>query len=113
MIFSFEERPSDSPFVETIWRAQSERAGAFSSLAASHWEIVVTKHNGKMTLTVRRPETKATPRLKSFEKLILSRCRFCSRQSRCSELGFKRFDIGFWMGYTDLISTIKADYHSW
>jgi len=31
MIFSFEERPSDSPFVERIWRTQSERAGAFTS----------------------------------------------------------------------------------
>lgn len=61
MIFSFEERPSDSSFVERIWRTQSERAGAFTSLAASHWEMVVMRHNGKMTLTVRGPETKATP----------------------------------------------------
>ncbi len=61
MIFSFEERPSDSPFVERIWRTQSERAGAFTSLAVSHWEMVVTRHNGKITLTVRGPETKATP----------------------------------------------------
>ncbi len=61
MIFTFEERPSDSSFVERIWRTQSERAGAFSSLAASHWEMVVTRHNGKTTLTVRGPETEATP----------------------------------------------------
>ena len=60
MIFSFEERPSDSSFVERIWRTQSERAGAFTSLAASHWEMVVTRHNGKISLTVRGPETKAT-----------------------------------------------------
>jgi AraC-like DNA-binding protein len=61
MIFTFAERPSDSSFVERIWYAQSERAGAFSSLATSHWEMVVARHNGKMTLTVRGPETKATP----------------------------------------------------
>src|SRR6266487_2292000 len=61
MIFSFEERPSDSSLVERIWRTQSERAGAFTSLATSHWEMVVMRHNGKMTLTVRGPETKATP----------------------------------------------------
>jgi AraC-like DNA-binding protein len=61
MIFSIEERPSDSPFVERIWRAHNERAGAFISLAMSHWEMVVTRHNGTMTLTVRGPETRATP----------------------------------------------------
>ena len=61
MIFSFEERLSDSPFVERIWRTHSEHAGAFTSLAAAHWEMVVMRHNGKMTLTVRGPETKATP----------------------------------------------------
>ena len=61
MIFTFEERPSDSPFVERIWRAHSERAGSFLSVAASHWEMVVTRQNGKTMLTVRGPETKATP----------------------------------------------------
>ncbi len=61
MIFLFEERPSDSSFVQTIWRTQSESAGCFISRAVSHWEIVVTKYNGKTTLTVRGPETKAAP----------------------------------------------------
>jgi len=61
MIFSFEERLSDSPFVERIWCTHSEHAGAFTSLAAADWEMVVMRHNGKMTLTVRGPETKATP----------------------------------------------------
>jgi AraC-like DNA-binding protein len=61
MIFTFEERPSDSPFVERIWRAHSERAGSFISVAASHWEMVVTRQNGQAMLTVRGPETKATP----------------------------------------------------
>jgi len=61
MIFTFEERPSNSPFVERIWRAHSERAGSFLSIAASHWEMVVTRQNGKTMLTVRGPETKATP----------------------------------------------------
>lgn len=61
MIFSFEERSSDSPVVEKIWRAHSERAGSFLSVAASHWEMVVTRQAGKTFLTVRGPETKATP----------------------------------------------------
>jgi AraC-like DNA-binding protein len=61
MRFVFEERPSDSPVVERIWRTQSERTGTWISQAASHWEVVVTKHNGQTTFTVRGPETKATP----------------------------------------------------
>jgi hypothetical protein len=60
MIFTFEERPSDSPFVEMIWRAQSERTGDFLSVAASQWEMVVSRYQGETTLTVRGPETKAT-----------------------------------------------------
>ena len=61
MIFTFDERPSDSPFVERIWCAQSERAGDFLSIAASHWEMVISKYRGKTIMTVRGPETKATP----------------------------------------------------
>jgi len=61
MIFRSEERPSESPLVECVWQARSERTGIFSSLAMSHRELVVTRHNGSMTLTVRGPETKATP----------------------------------------------------
>ncbi len=60
MFLIFDDRPSDSPFVERIWRCHSERAGKFLSIAASHWEMVVTRHNGKTTLTVRGPETNAT-----------------------------------------------------
>ena len=61
MFLTFKQRPSDSPFVERIWRSQSHSAGVFLSVAASHFEIAVTRHNGKSFLTVRGPETKATP----------------------------------------------------
>jgi hypothetical protein len=61
MLFNFEERLSDSPFVERIWRAQSERTGDFLSVAASQWEMVVSTYQGETTITVRGPETKVTP----------------------------------------------------
>lgn len=61
MDFTCDERPSDSPFVERIWRSQSERASSFISMAESHWEMVVTKHQGKTILTVRGPQTRAMP----------------------------------------------------
>jgi AraC-like DNA-binding protein len=56
----FEERLSDSPFVETIWRSRSEKANPFISMADSHYAMVVAKFRGKTAVTVRGPETKAT-----------------------------------------------------
>jgi len=53
----FEDRPSDSAFVEKIWRRHSERGGAFLSVAASHFEMAVTRHKGKVFLTRQRPST--------------------------------------------------------
>src|SRR5260370_37307168 len=61
MIIIDEDRPSDSPFVERIWRAHSEGASPFLSIADSRSEMVGTRHHGKLTLTMRGPETKATP----------------------------------------------------
>jgi AraC-like DNA-binding protein len=55
-----QDRPSDSPFVERIWHAHSEYTGGFTSVATSHWEMVVTRLHGQMTLTVRGPETRPT-----------------------------------------------------
>ena len=57
---SFEDRLSDSPFIERVWRSHSDRAGVFLSVAACHFEMAVTRHRGKTFLTLRGPETKAT-----------------------------------------------------
>lgn len=56
-----EERPSDSPFIEKVWYVRSEQAGDFISQAASNSEIVVARYGGQTSVTVRGPETKATP----------------------------------------------------
>ncbi|HSB02354.1 MAG TPA: helix-turn-helix domain-containing protein [Anaerolineales bacterium] len=47
--------------VETIWYSQSEHASSFISMAESHCELVVTRSHGKTVVTVRGPETRATP----------------------------------------------------
>jgi hypothetical protein len=60
VIFNFEEKPSDSPYVEVVWRNHSDGGGHFISMATSHWQMVVTKHKGKTNFTIRGPETKAT-----------------------------------------------------
>jgi hypothetical protein len=60
MFLIFADRPSDSPFVERVWRCHSDRAGRFVSVASSLWEMVVTHHKGRTTMTIRGPETRAT-----------------------------------------------------
>ena len=59
-MFDFEERGSDSSFVELIWRNRSQNGGPFTSIAVSHWQLVVTRYEGRTTMTVRGPETKAS-----------------------------------------------------
>lgn len=61
MDFIFDSRPSDSPFVEAVWRTQSVGGGSFISTAASQWEMVITRQKGKTTFSIRGPETKASP----------------------------------------------------
>jgi AraC-like DNA-binding protein len=61
VVFSFEYQPPESPYVDFIWRTRTDQAGpSFTSTAEINWEIVVTKIQGKTTLTVRGPETKAS-----------------------------------------------------
>ena len=57
---SEDARTAGSSFVEMIWRTRSERAGSFTSVAASNWEMVVTTMGGKTTITARGPETRAS-----------------------------------------------------
>ena len=62
MKFDFDTRPSDSPLVEAVWGIETEGKGeSFISTAESRWEMVITKQMGKFTLSIRGPETKATP----------------------------------------------------
>lgn len=60
MILAFEDRPSDSPLVERIWRSRSDRGGPFVSIAESRFEMCVTRRHGRTLLTLRGPETQAT-----------------------------------------------------
>jgi AraC-like DNA-binding protein len=61
MLISFDDdRASDSPYIERVWRCHSERAGTFLSVASNHWEMVITFLQGRSIVTVRGPETKPT-----------------------------------------------------
>ena len=56
----FEERASDHPLVERVWRCHSDRADGFLSVAANSFEMAITRLGGKSFLTLRGPETAAT-----------------------------------------------------
>lgn len=60
MLIFDEDRASDSPLVERVWRSRTEQAGEFVSIAESRAEIVVSSYQGQVTVTVRGPETRAT-----------------------------------------------------
>jgi len=56
----FEDRASDHPFVEKVWRCRSDRADTFLSVAANNFEMALTRLAGKTVVTLRGPETMAT-----------------------------------------------------
>lgn len=60
MIPHFDERPSDSPFVERIWRTRCEQATSFTSISTALWSMVVSKWRGHITVSLHGPETGAT-----------------------------------------------------
>jgi hypothetical protein len=61
MIVDFGTQSLDSPFIQTIYQARSVGGGSFISTAASNWEMVITKQQDRVTLSIRGPETKASP----------------------------------------------------
>lgn len=60
MIVDLDTRPSDLPFVHALYQARSIGGGSFVSNATTQWEMVITKQTGKITLSLRGPETKAS-----------------------------------------------------
>jgi AraC-like DNA-binding protein len=56
----FDDRSSESPFIERVWRSHSKRGSTFVSVAASHLEMVVSRVGGRVFMTLRGPETRAT-----------------------------------------------------
>jgi AraC-like DNA-binding protein len=59
--FHLEDRDSDHPIVEKVWRCHNDRADTFLSVAANSFEMVITRLRGRNFVTLRGPETVATP----------------------------------------------------
>jgi hypothetical protein len=61
MKFVFDARTPESPLIDTIWHTQSEGTGSFTSTAATQMSLVFTRQAGGTWVTLRGPETKASP----------------------------------------------------
>ncbi len=59
MPLNLQQRLSDSPFVERIWRSRSEGINSFISIAVAQLDLVVWKQYGKTCIALQGPETKA------------------------------------------------------
>jgi hypothetical protein len=60
IVISFAGRPSDSPYIEQVWRSRSDEGGQFVSVAEGRLEIVVSRLPGLTMVTLRGPETRPT-----------------------------------------------------
>jgi hypothetical protein len=60
MGLDIESRPSDSPYVERVWRSRSAGVHRMTSVATAHWDLVVWEQRGRVTVTVQGPESRAS-----------------------------------------------------
>lgn len=60
MLIEFDDRESDSPYIERVWRSRSRSAGAFLSMADSNIELVISSLPGSTTVTLRGPVSRAS-----------------------------------------------------
>jgi hypothetical protein len=56
-----ESRPSESPYIERVWRSRSSGVNRMTSIAAAHWDLVFWQHRGQVRVAVQGPESKASP----------------------------------------------------
>jgi hypothetical protein len=60
VLLEFEDRESDSPYVERIWRSRSRNGGSFLSMAEGNIELVVTSLPGFLAVTLRGPVSRGS-----------------------------------------------------
>jgi AraC-like DNA-binding protein len=58
-VFDFTEHDADSPLVEKVWATRSAPQPAFISVAESHWQFVVTVHEGQSHMVAQGPNDRA------------------------------------------------------
>ncbi|MFF0729711.1 helix-turn-helix domain-containing protein [Streptomyces sp. NPDC004134] len=58
MELRFDTRPSDSPWVDSVWTCTSGRVTAMTSVAGVHWGLVFWRQDGRSYAAVTGPETR-------------------------------------------------------
>ena len=61
MAVIYEERPSDSPFVRTVWHTQAMSDGCEIVAADDSWDMIIERRDRKLRLMVWGAMTKALP----------------------------------------------------
>jgi Helix-turn-helix domain len=62
MALEIEDRPSDSPYVERVWRSRSsDGVDRMTSVATPRWGLVFWEQAGRSRAAVTGPESKASP----------------------------------------------------
>lgn len=56
-----ESRPSDSPYIERVWRSSSHDVDRMTSIATAHWDLVFWEHRGQVNAAVQGPGSRASP----------------------------------------------------
>jgi AraC-like DNA-binding protein len=51
-------RPSDAPLVDCVWRGRSSGTGILTSVASSHWHLVVSEFGGQAGVSLHGPESR-------------------------------------------------------
>ncbi|TDE23799.1 helix-turn-helix domain-containing protein [Actinomadura sp. 6K520] len=60
MGLDFEIRPSDSPYIERVWRSRSHDVDQMTSVATSRWYLVFWERAGRTHAAVQGPESRAS-----------------------------------------------------
>ncbi|RFS86023.1 helix-turn-helix domain-containing protein [Actinomadura spongiicola] len=60
MGLEFEHRPSDSPYVQRVWRSRSHGVDRMMSIASPEWNLVFWEQAGRVSAAVQGPESRAS-----------------------------------------------------
>lgn len=61
MGLEIESRPSDSPYIDRVWRSRSSEVSRMMSIAAASWDLVFWEQRDQVYAAVHGPEPAASP----------------------------------------------------
>jgi len=61
MSFLYEDRLSDSPFVQNVWRTWTEDNGCYTAAADGSWDLLIRRQGGATNVLLCGPTTQAAP----------------------------------------------------